>query len=91
MADSTKAIAGAILSFIIPGLGQLIIGSKHALKYFLGAVAVWILVTIITIITFGICAPIMIVYVAYAVVSAIDAYYEGMGQEDKRILKKYIN
>jgi len=34
MTDSTKAIVGAILSFIIPGLGQIVVGSKYALHYF---------------------------------------------------------
>ena len=90
MADSTKAMFGAILSLIIPGLGHAFIKSRYALHYFAVWIVLLILSLLVTFLTLGLCSPAGIVPLVFAIVSAIDAYYEANGEPQKRIMKEYI-
>ena len=90
MGKSDNAIIGGILSLIIPGLGQVFIKSKYALHYFAAWVVLWVLTAIAMFITLGLCTPLGVIPLVFAIVAGVDAYYEANGEEQKRIMKKYI-
>lgn len=90
MTESTKAILGAILSLIIPGLGHAFIKSRYAIHYFAVWIVLIILALLVTFLTFGICFPTTIVPLAFAIVTGIDTYYEAIGTPEKRLMKNYI-
>ncbi|PIT85022.1 hypothetical protein COU37_00680 [Candidatus Micrarchaeota archaeon CG10_big_fil_rev_8_21_14_0_10_45_29] len=84
----SKEIIAAILSFVIPGLGQFYIKSKYAMHYFVGCVVAWILTTIVLVVTIGLCVPMYFVPLAWAIIAAVDAYNEALRKP--RIMKEYI-
>lgn len=88
--DTSKPIIAAILNLIIPGLGHWYIGSKFALQYFGGAVAVWIVTMGVGVVTLGLCFPIFLLPLVWSILSIVDVYYEATGEMDKRLLKQYI-
>ena len=90
MSDSVKAMFGAILGLIIPGLGHAFIKSKYALHYFAVWVVLLILALLVTFLTFGLCSPAGIVPLSFAIITAVDTYYEANGEPQKRIMKDHI-
>lgn len=90
-ADSNRPLVAAILSLVIPGAGQWYLEDMERAKtYFIYFVGLWIGALVLLTLSFGICLPVFFVPVLFAIAAAADAYYEASGEDDKRLLKKYI-
>lgn len=91
MDAETKPIVAAILNFLIPGLGNLIIESKHTIHYFAGLIITWIIAVIVGFASLGLCFPVFVLPVIWQFIAAYDVFYEAKGMNDKRIMKNYIH
>ena len=60
------------------------------MTYFLYFVGLVIAAFILSIVTLGMCFPVMFIPTLYGIGAAIDAYYEARGEADKRVLKTII-
>jgi hypothetical protein len=91
MDAETKPIVAAILNFLVPGLGNLIIESKYTMHYFAGFIITWLVTVIVGFATLGLCFPIFLLPFIWCCVAAYDVFYEAKGKDDKRLLKQYIH
>lgn len=89
--DPNKPLMAALFSFILPGAGQWFIQNQERAKmYFIGWLVADGLAIVVLIFTLGLCFPLYFVPMIYHLAAAADAYFEARGEEDKRLLKKYI-
>lgn len=88
--DPNKPLFAGLLSFIIPGAGHWFIQSSRAMTYFIFFVVIVAVEIVLLFASLGICFPIVFLSTMFQVGSAIDAYYEARGEDDKRVLKSLI-